>query len=244
MDAVLLLLWPKCGADLPSLRHQSADILSLEAALRPPRSEHAGRALASPAERAPAHLDAGAGRARVVPAQAISALGQRQAGGAAPAREAQRFDLHGGTHPGPSEAARGAARTAEARSAAAGPAEVAQRFLEVLLDRVPFAVKALQVDGGSEFAAEFEEACQQKQLPLFVLPPKSPKLNAHVERSHRTHHEEFYQVSADSDHLPVLNDQLRRWEHTYNCVRPHQSLAYLTPLEFITRWKHNPRKAK
>src|SRR5260370_39153877 len=74
--------------------------------------------------------------------------------------------------------------------------------------------------------------------------PKSPKLNAHVERSHRTHHEEFYQVSADSDHLPVLNDQLRRWEHTYNCVRPHQSLAYLTPLEFITRWKHNPRKAQ
>src|SRR5438552_4376473 len=37
-------------------------------------------------------------------------------------------------------------------------------------------------DGGSEFAAEFEEACQQKQLPLFVLPPKSPKLNGHVER--------------------------------------------------------------
>jgi hypothetical protein len=49
-------------------------------------------------------------------------------------------------------------------------------------------VKALQVDDGSEFAAQFELACQQKQLPLFVLPPKSPKLNAHVERSHRTHH--------------------------------------------------------
>src|SRR6266404_6171492 len=104
--------------------------------------------------------------------------------------------------------------------------------------------QALQVDGGSEFAAEFEDACQQKQLPLFVLPPKSPKLNAHVERSHRTHHEEFNQVSAASDHLPVLNDQLRRWEHTYNCVRSHQSLAYLTPLEFITRWKNNPKKAK
>ena len=91
--------------------------------------------------------------------------------------------------------------------------------------------------GGSEFAAEFELACQQKQLPLFVLPPKSPKLNAHVERSHRTHHEEFYQVHADSDQPPRLNRQLRLWEHTYNCVRPHQSLAYLTPLEFVTRWK-------
>jgi hypothetical protein len=40
------------------------------------------------------------------------------------------------------------------------------------------AIKALQVEGGSEFAAEFEQACQQKELPLFVLPPK---LNGHVE---------------------------------------------------------------
>ena len=102
------------------------------------------------------------------------------------------------------------------------------------LQRFPFPVKALQVDGGSEFAAEFESACQ----------PKSPKLNAHVERSHRTHHEEFYQVHADSDQPPRLNLQLRHWEHTYNCVRAHQSLAYLTPLEFVTRWKNNPRKAK
>jgi len=120
----------------------------------------------------------------------------------------------------------------------------AARFLDTLLERFPFPVKALQVDGGSEFAAEFELACQQKQLPLFVLPPKSPKLNAHVERSHRTHHEEFYQVHADS-HQPLrLNHQLRHWEHNYNCVRPHQSLAYLTPLEFVTRWKTNRRKAK
>src|SRR5713101_6387338 len=120
----------------------------------------------------------------------------------------------------------------------------AARFLETLLERLPFPVRALQVDGGSEFAAEFEEACQKKQLPLFVLPPKSPKLNAHVERSQRTHNEEFYQVQAESDQLPVLNRQLRHWEKTYNCVRPHQSLAYLTPFEFITRWKSNPRKAK
>ncbi len=120
----------------------------------------------------------------------------------------------------------------------------AARFLDTLLERFPFPVKALQVDGGSEFAAEFELACQHKQLPLFVLPPKSPKLNAHVERSHRTHHEEFYQVHADSDQPSRLNHQLLHWEHTYNCIRPHQSLAYLTPLEFITRWKLQRRKAK
>ena len=120
----------------------------------------------------------------------------------------------------------------------------AARFLDTLLDRLPFPVKALQVDGGSQFAAEFEQACQQKELPLFVLPPKSPKLNGHVERSNRTHNEEFYEVQAESDQPLVLNRQLLRWEKIYNCVRPHQSLAYLTPLEFITRWKRNLRKAK
>jgi transposase len=120
----------------------------------------------------------------------------------------------------------------------------AARFLDALLDRLPFPVKALQVDGGSEFAAEFEKACQQKELPLFVLPSKSPKLNGHVERSNRTHNEEFYEVQAESDQPLVLNRQLLRWEKIYNCVRPHQSLAYLTPLEFVTRWKNNRRKAK
>jgi putative transposase len=120
----------------------------------------------------------------------------------------------------------------------------AARFLDTLLERFPFPVKALQVDGGSEFAAEFEQACQQKEIPLFVLPPKSPKLNAHVERSHRTHHEEFYQVHADSDQPTRLNHQLRHWEHTYNCVRPHQALAYLTPLEFLRQWNRTHGKAK
>jgi putative transposase len=120
----------------------------------------------------------------------------------------------------------------------------AARFLDTLLDRLPFRVAALQVDGGSEFAAEFEQACQQKEIPLFVLPPKSPKLNAHVERSHRTHNEEFYQVQADSTDVARLNQQLRCWEHTYNQIRPHQSLAYLTPLEFLRRCKQSLRKAK
>ena len=42
----------------------------------------------------------------------------------------------------------------------------------------------------------------------------------------------------------VLRRQRRRWERTYNGVRPHQSLAYLNPLEFMTRWMDTQRKAK
>jgi len=40
----------------------------------------------------------------------------------------------------------------------------------------------------------FEEACREKEIKLFVLPPRSPKLNGYVERAHRTHLEEFYEA--------------------------------------------------
>jgi transposase InsO family protein len=118
----------------------------------------------------------------------------------------------------------------------------AARFLDVLLERMPFRIAALQVDGGSEFAAEFELACQQREVPLFVLPPRSPKLNGAVERAHRTHNEEFYQVTPESWSVPALNRQLQAWEQTYNCVRPHQALGYLTPQQFVTDWQ-SKRKA-
>jgi putative transposase len=111
----------------------------------------------------------------------------------------------------------------------------AAQFLDTLLHRMPFPIRALQVDGGSEFAAEFEMACQQRGLHLFVLPPRSPKLNGAVERANRTHTEEFYQVTLCSLEMKKLNRELRQWEKIYNTVRPHQSLGYLTPQQFLLR---------
>jgi len=111
----------------------------------------------------------------------------------------------------------------------------AVQFLDTLLHRMPFPIRAVQVDGGSEFAAEFEAACQQRGLRLFVLPPRSPKLNGAVERANRTHTEEFYQVTLCSLEMKKLNRELRQWEKIYNTVRPHQSLGYLTPQQFLLR---------
>lgn len=112
-------------------------------------------------------------------------------------------------------------------------AQSATQFLETLLHRMPFPIRALQVDGGSEFAAEFEQACQQRGLHLFVLPPRSPKLNGAVERANRTHSEEFYQITTCSLEMKKLNRELRQWERIYNTVRPHQALGYLTPPQFL-----------
>ena len=111
----------------------------------------------------------------------------------------------------------------------------AAKALESMLARLPFPVRAIQVDGGSEFMAEFEQLCQARGIRLFELPPRSPKLNGMVERANRTHKEEFYQCTEVASDLSSLRPALREWEQVYNTVRPHQALGYLTPLEFLTQ---------
>jgi len=112
-------------------------------------------------------------------------------------------------------------------------ARTAASFLAVLQQRMPFPVRAIQVDGGSEFKAEFEAACQEKGLLLFVLPPRSPKLNGRVERAQRTHKEEFYHQMDPPDSLAELRSQLLKQEQRYNTYRPHQALGQLTPEEWL-----------
>jgi putative transposase len=111
----------------------------------------------------------------------------------------------------------------------------AKLFLDTLQRRLPFSPRALQVDGGGEFAAVFEQACLERGIKLFVLPPRSPKLNGRVERANRTHTEEFYEITPFSLPISELNRELQDWERTYNTVRPHQALGYLTPLQFLAQ---------
>jgi len=120
-------------------------------------------------------------------------------------------------------------------------ATLAAKFLDSLIIRCPFKIKAIQVDGGSEFKAEFEQECKKRNIPLFVLPPHSPKLNGCVERANRTHTEEFYEVNDFSLDIKELNIQLRKWETIYNTVRPHKTLGYLTPQEYVIICKNKER---
>lgn len=112
-------------------------------------------------------------------------------------------------------------------------AATARDFLQDVIERMPGPVRAIQVDGGSEFRAEFEEACHEKGLRLFVLPPRSPKLNGCVERAQRTHKEEFYQMLDPPDSLVELRRLLLAQELCYNTVRPHQALGQLTPQQWL-----------
>lgn len=122
-------------------------------------------------------------------------------------------------------------------------ASAASNFIATMLERMPFPIKVIQVDGGSEFQDAFEEACHKLGIQLFLLPPKSPKLNGHVERAQRTHTEEFYEITDSSFEIKELNEALLKWEMIYNTVRPHQSLRYLTPKEYLEQ-KVSPEKRR
>ena len=115
-------------------------------------------------------------------------------------------------------------------------------FLNYLERKFPFRIKAIQIDGGSEFKKYFEKECQKRGILLFVLPPKRPQLNGCVERANRTHREEFYEVEEIGLALHEHNKQLERWEHTYNYIRPHQALDYQTPHEYYLKWLEKQKK--
>jgi transposase InsO family protein len=112
----------------------------------------------------------------------------------------------------------------------------AAHFLQYLQKKFPFKIKAIQIDGGSEFKKYFEQECKRREIILFELPPRSPKLNGHVERSNRTSREEFYEVEEIDLSIEKHNQQLEQWEYVYNYIRPHQSLDYLTPNEYYQMW--------
>lgn len=109
-------------------------------------------------------------------------------------------------------------------------------FLDYLEKKLPFKIKAIQIDGGSEWRKDFEGECQKRGIPLFLLPPHSPKLNGCVERANGTHRREFYEVEEIELSLAEHNKQLERWEYIYNYIRPHQALDYLTPDEYYQEY--------
>ena len=98
---------------------------------------------------------------------------------------------------------------------------------------MPFAVSAIQVDGGSQLMAAFEQACHDRGIRLSVLPPRSPKLNAHVERAQRIHTEESYELTPAEATVAATRNALLQWEWIYNHVRPHQALDYKPPAQLL-----------
>lgn len=119
------------------------------------------------------------------------------------------------------------------RVATAASARSAAALLDKLVAEAPFPVRGIQVDGGSEFKADFEQACAAKGLTLFVLPPKRPQLNGAVERAQGSWRYEFYGCFDLPQRIDRLQTFVDAFAYRYNHHRPHQALGDRTPAEYL-----------
>lgn len=119
------------------------------------------------------------------------------------------------------------------RVSRAASAQSATALLDKLCREAPFPVTGIQVDGGAEFKAEFEQACSDRGLTLFVLPPKRPQLNGAVERAQGSWRYEFYACFDLPHRINKLQSYVDAFAHRYNHHRPHQALDDRTPAEYL-----------
>ena len=108
-------------------------------------------------------------------------------------------------------------------------------ILDALAERMPFPVRAISIDNGSEFMADFEQACAQRHPAVRAAAP-FPKLHGAVERANRTHTEEFYEVTDAEPDLASLQEALRDWEITYNTSDPTRPWATSPRPSTWPRW--------
>ncbi len=110
----------------------------------------------------------------------------------------------------------------------------AEDFLQRLTYLTENRIINLHHDNGSEFKKDFEKACIKLKLPQWLSRPYTPKDNPVLERFNRTIQEEFTEFwDVDPYDVPDFNQKLLDWLIEYNNIRPHQTLAYQTPLEYI-----------
>ena len=95
-----------------------------------------------------------------------------------------------------------------------------KEFFGYCLRVFPFPVAFVLTDNGSEFAKHFSEELKRLHLTHYHTYPKTPKMNAHVERFNRTIQEEFanYHIGALLE-PDVFNRKLIDWLVWYNTVR-------------------------
>ena len=120
-----------------------------------------------------------------------------------------------------------------AKPYAQATAQNAADFLKKVVSEMPWPIKAIQIDGGSEFMAEFETACRDNDIPLYVLPPRSPKLNGAVERCNGAWRYEFYAAVDLPANIDKIAKHVDAFQHLYNHHRPHGALDGLTPNEYL-----------
>lgn len=105
-------------------------------------------------------------------------------------------------------------------------------FIDQVGQALPFAIKQVQTDNGSEFSEAFSWHLADLGITHQKTKVRSPDENGKVERSYRIDGEELYGVNrfVSIQHCMKL---LRHWEQEYNYDRSHSSLGGKTQGEYL-----------
>jgi transposase InsO family protein len=119
----------------------------------------------------------------------------------------------------------------------------AREFFAIVTDVFPYPLQSVLTDNGSEFMKHFDEEIRRLHKTHWHTYPRTPKMNAHVERFNRTIQEEFIDYHQELLITPnEFNRQLIPWLIWYNAERPHWSLELKSPVQFLL--KENPSLCK
>ena len=118
-------------------------------------------------------------------------------------------------------------------------------FMKTFQSVAPVTLTHVQTDNGSEFADHFETWCDHEDVVHFHAYPRSPKMNAEVERFNRTLSEAFISTHRHllAHDLEEFNRQLMDWLLWYNTRRPHWSIGLISPLRYICN-KLTPKQSQ
>jgi len=108
-----------------------------------------------------------------------------------------------------------------------------------LLNELPFRLRCIQTDNGSEFGLTLTQLLKGLGIRHVRIRPRTPRLNGKVERVHRTMQEEFWDAVEDTPTDP-WKPWLQEYVHFYNRRRIHSALAYKTPAQYAL--ERLPRK--
>jgi len=122
-------------------------------------------------------------------------------------------------------------------------------FIQYALSSFPFPIRIVQTDNDSIFTHwytagpktplhrpvklhPFTAMCHRFGAQHRLIPPRTPRLNGKVERSHQTDEEEFYRLRRYSTQRD-LRQAFARWLWHYNHTRLHMGLAGKTPIQAL-----------
>jgi putative transposase len=107
----------------------------------------------------------------------------------------------------------------------------------------PYQIKKVQTDNGQENHKNFDQLLKEKDITHFWNYPKSPKMNAYIERFNRSIQEEFanYNLWLLRDDLQGFNLKLMLYLDFYNHQRPHLGLKrdvgqFIAPMQYLKQY--------